>query len=390
VRREAAYVLATGLTAGLGAGHAHAANVAVGGSVDVHGGYGSNPFFNLGNGQAGPTVGATVTLTGTRTTAVSRTDLTGLADVNYYSKLDSVPDNYSATLSHNQRLSERLSLQGLVGYENQVNPPATFGVRPSELLPQTDLLTLGTRLRRYYGSGNFTWEPNSRNVIQGGLNVSHAEFDSSLASNYTSYGGSLGILHTFGPHTRAGIQASGSFLDSPVSFNSQSGTIGLQLMQDIGPIWKLDAGISTVVQWSRGRVSKTLGFNGSLCGNYPRYVICLLGSRSSAPSGLGGLRTETQFGGRVQYKLSERSNVQLSATYDISKDTSGVFPTQKYLDGAVTYQRRIRPRLFAGFAGRYQGRDYGSLYSAVGNGQSHSRSFTGTLNVTWNFGRTAG
>lgn len=386
--RNAVCVLATGLTGGLAAGQGHAANVSVGGFIDVHAGYGSNPFFNLDGAQSTPTLGATLSTIISRSTATSRSSLTGLADLNYYPRVHDAPQNYAVTLEHNQRISQKLSLQGSLSYENQVNPPPSYSTKPGDLLPQNDLLTIGQTERRLSGGLNFTWEPNARNLVQGGVNAGHASFGGGLASAYNNYGANLGVLHTFGPRTKIGLQGSYNLLTSKLAPNSRSGSFGLQVMQDLSSVWHLNAGGSMILQQTAGHFSKTFGFNGSLCGNYPRYTICLIGSRSSAPSGLGGLRTETQGGARVDYKLTPRSTVQLSGTYDISKDSAGLFPTQKYFDGALSYRRVITPRLSAGFSGRYQGRDYGNLYAATSN-KTTSRSFSGTLNLVWNFGRTA-
>lgn len=385
MRTTSAGLIVAGLSSALPLAAAQAASMQYGGYIDAHAGYGSNPFFNINSPGPSALVGATLSGSILRTTAQSRSILTAEADVSQYLKHYGNTQNYAARLRHNQQLSQVLAVAADINYENAINPSPSFSTRTADLLPQGDLLTIGQRTRRLSGGADLTWEPNERDLFQAGINGSHATFSGGQASAYNSYGANIGYLRTLNSRTKIGVQGTASTINSSIYPDSHSYSLGLQLTQQISPVWRFDGGVSLILQTTRGRSSKTPGFNGSLCGTYPRYTFCLIASRFSAPSGLGGLRTDTQAGARMNYKLTTRSTLDLSATYDISKSEQGVLPRQKYYEAAAAYRRELTPRLSVGVSGRVQGRDYGPLFATGGNKVT---GYTGTANVVWKFGRT--
>lgn len=365
---------------------ADAANVQFSGLVDLHAGYGSNPFFDVASPGPSALGGATVSVALDRITAKSRTTVTGEADINQYLRHYGNTQNYSATLRHNQQISQVLAFAVDAEYDNAINPSPSFSTKSPDLQPQGDLLTVGQRIRRVSGGADLTWEPNDRDLFQAGINGSHASFSGGNASAYNSYGASVGYLRTFSARTKIGLQAAASQVKSSAYPDSRSYTLGLQVIQQISAVWKFDGGLSLILQSQLGESFKTIGFNGSLCGAYPRFTVCAVGSRLSAPSGLGGLRTDTQAGARLNYKLTPRSTLDLSATYDISKSGNHILPTQKYYEIAATYRRELTQRLSFGVSGRTQGRDYGLLFAATGGGRKVA-GYTATANITYKFGR---
>ena len=385
MRRHVALVCAVGTAGYVPFAGAKAAMIQGSGSIDLHAGYGSNPFFNPASSGGSALLGATLSGVLTRMTAVSQSSLTGQVDIDGYLRHYGRTENYSATLRHNQQLSQALAVGGQVSYDSIINPSPSFGTRSADLQTQGDLLTVGQRTRRISGSGDISWEHSEHDLFQAGVNASHATFSGGAASSYSSYGASIGYLRTLNDHTKIGIQGGVNMTKSSDYPDSHSFNVGLQLIQQISPVWRFEGGVSLLAQSTLGRLYKTVGFNGSLCGTYPRLTVCAVASRNTAPSGFGGLRTDTQGGGRVNYKLTPHSFIELSATYDISSSKGGILPTQKYYDLATAYRRELSPRLSVGASARLQGRDYGTLLA--GTQDSKVTGYTATANVVWKFGR---
>lgn len=387
MKREIALVVVAGT--GLLSVRTEAANTQLSGVIDVHAGYGNNPLFELNSLGSSPTIGTAIRATVTRTTAYSRTEANGEADIDQYLQHYGGVRNYQARLRHNQQLSQRFALSGDVSYIDTINQNPSYSTKSSDLSPLTDLLTVGQRTRRISGGLDASWEPNEKNLFQLGLNGSHATF-SGGGSAYNQYGASFGYLRTVSAHTRIGVQGGASLIQQTGQPRARSYTGGLQLVQDLNARWHLEAGASLLAQTSFGKLVKSPGFNLSLCGKYPRIQVCFIGSRFGAPSGLGGgQRTDTQGGIRVNYDLGPRSKLAASATYDVSaatglSDTAVPIPAQRYWDGALDYRREISRRLSGGASLRAQRRDYGALFTPTGNKVT---AYTATFNLSWKFGR---
>jgi hypothetical protein len=391
VRREVALAVAAGT--GLLSVRVEAATTQISGLLDLHAGYGSNPFFSLTSLGGAPSVGTDSTARLVRTTSTSRTEISGELDVDHYLKHYDTVQNYSARLRHNQQISRTFAMAADVSYLNSIDQSPAYGTRPSDLTAATDLLTVGQRTQRVAGGLDATWEPNEHNLFQAGLNASHATFGGTTANAYNQYGVSAGYLRTLNAHTKIGIQGGAAIIDQTGQPRAKSFTIGLQLVHDFGPRWHFEGGVSALAQTSLGKLVKTPGFNASLCGKYTKVTICFLGSRQSAPSGLGGLRTDTQGGPRIQYKPTPHDMIEATALSDISAASPVVsavtgesiaIPSQKYWDGALTYRHDISARLTVGGTARDQQRNYGTLFSTTSN---KVNAYQVTVNVGYKFGR---
>lgn len=373
--------------AALFAGNANAASTVFGGSVTARVGYGKNPSFLNGVDGSSAVFGGDVTATLARITGTGRTALTGSADVTQTTGGNGRTENYYVRLNQALQVNPKFSLSGDVGYQDSTNPNATFSTESRDLVPIGDVLTIGTHTRQVNGDVNAAYQLNANDLIQGGFNAMHTTYSDSRASPYTQYGGSLGYLRTISAATRVGVNFSILKVDSDLFSTTTSYTGGLVLTQKIGKFWTFQGGLNGVLQKAFGGSYKTIGFNASLCGDYPRLNICVLASRQSAASGIGGLRIDTQAGMRVNYQLTSLSSVDFEATYDVSKARQFTFPTQRYVDTALNYRRTITPRISAGFSGRYQHRTSGAVaLGAFGNRQS---SYVGTADIVYNFGRTS-
>ncbi|NIJ07799.1 hypothetical protein FHS31_001409 [Sphingomonas vulcanisoli] len=365
---------------------ASAATTTFGGVVTARAGYGKNPNFQFGDDSSGALFGGTLSATLARLTAKGRTALTGTADLAQATGGSGRTENYLVQLSHAQQFTPKFSLSGDIAYDDSTNPSANYSTESRDLVPIGDALTIGTHTRQISGDINAAYQLDSKDLFQGGLDFAHTTYASGIGSTYTQYGGSLGYLRTISAATRIGFQLSALHVASDNFPGSSSFTGGLALTQKIGPRWTFQGGVNGVLQKQGGASFKTIGFNGSLCGDYPRYTICVLGSRQSAASGIGGLRIDTQGGARLSYKLSAVSTLSGTLTYDISNSNNPLLPTQRYIDGAVTYARTITQRLSAGVSGRYQRRTSDSVNVFTGG---RTVSYVGTVNVSYAFGRTS-
>ncbi|PZU06237.1 hypothetical protein [Sphingomonas sp.] len=376
-------LILAGLLASAGvAGAANAQEVTAGGSIEARLGFGDNPYLRLGSLGTSGLAGGTLTGWLRRRTETSATSLTGVASVDQNFSHYGRPENYLASIEHQQTFSAKLSGSAQLRYQDSINPRDFTDLGGTNV----DLLSIGQRSRTIAGSGTLQWTPTSRDSFYIGPQYSHTTYPSVALNNFDQYGVRGGYLRQINSKLRVGADLSYQKVDSRNIADSESYQGGLRLEYDFNAIWRFDGSVSLIRQRSDiGGSATTPGFTARFCGKYPRYRICVDGSRQSAGSGFGGLRTDNRVGVSVDYELSSRSRVNLTGVYDISQ-SSGVLslPTQKFWEVSGGYARTISDRLSAGFSGRYQNRDYGSL---VGTGSSSVTGYSATFDVVYKFGR---
>jgi hypothetical protein len=366
----------------------HAADaqaVTAGGTLTGRIGYGDNPNIGLNSPGNSGVVGGTLTGWVQDRTETSSTRLTGMADLtqnfHYYGRFE----NYLATLEHQQTLSERLSGSVRLRYQDSINLTSLSGLDTNTL----DLLSVGQRTRTFAASGTLQWTPSARDNFYVSPDYTRSTYPGSLARNYTQYGVGGGYLRQVTAKMKVGVDLHAMAVRSTGFPHTGSYQASVRLTYDFSPIWKFDGNVGLIRQVGQlgGSVS-TPGFSATICGTYPRYSICFNASRQSSSSGFGGLRTDNRAGVDASYKLSQRSNLNFSAIYDISKSpTVSLIPTQKFFEFSGGYSRTITDRLSAGFSGRYQYRDYGDIVGLVGVTDTSVTGYSVTLDVTYKFGR---
>lgn len=378
------------LLAGVAAGAAvpYAANaqaVTAGGTIAARVGYGDNPNISINSPGNSGVAGGTLTGWIQDRTETSTTRLTGMADITRNFRYYGTYENYLATIDRQQTFSERLSGNIRARYQDSINLTSISGVDSNSL----DLLSIGQRTRTIAGSGTLQWTPSSRDSFYISPNYNHSTYPGSLAHNYSQYGVGGGYLRQVSEKMKVGIDLSAMTVHSTGFPNTSSYQGGVRLTYDFSPIWKFDGNVSLIRQNGQlGGSLTTPGFSASLCGNYPRYSICINAARQSSSSGFGGLRTDNRIGVDANYKLSVRSTVNFSAVYDISKSpVVSLVPTQKFLEFSGGYSRTISNRLSAGFSGHYQYRNYGDLVGLPAGTDTSVTGYSVTLNVSYNFGR---
>ena len=438
--RAALLVLGTGAAA---AAPLNAASYTFGGLVDLRAGYGDNPgLTQLGGGGSG-FVGGSVNAGVTRATELSTTLLTGTVDLEENFRRYGLLDNYTAALSHNQRLTPHLNVTGDIGYQNIINRPSAFSpfggfggsfggfgtfpaatnvpvtttttgtaagtdatTAPIITTPgivgvydpaYTDYLAFGQRNERFYGDVGGGWTFTARDSVNVGGSYSHSSYGGRFTNSYNQYGAYAGIQHTFSEHTRAGVQYSRQWVDYSTQPQSTSDNISLTLFQQLSAHWTFNGSAGLLIGRSRGiavpdgsisganYTSRTLSLAASLCGDYTRLQVCFSGNRQSAPSGIGGLRIDTDLAATVSYRLTERSTINAQAGYDHSVARRTTIPAQDFYSIQAGYNRTLTRRISLGGTGRYYKRDYGSGAAVVGAETQSGWAVSG--DVIYRFGR---
>ena len=370
---------------------AAAADLLFGGTAQVRLGYADNPFLDPNAPGGSAQVAGTLAPRLTRTTSLGQTVLSATYDRNQYLSHYSYSDSIAADLRQSERFNERLSGAFHAGYLNSKNPfigsslaqpvdPTTGAATP------IDELTTGQRTQSYTADTNFSWIPTARDSMTIAGNYTRSTYDSSgrtLASNYSNYGGNASYMRTLGPRSKVGLQVVVNHSDSDAYGSSTSYQPNLVLQWAFTQFWAFNGSVGAIFQNATGqKASHSLGFNGSLCGTYPRDTICFTASRQTAASGIGGLRTDLRFGTNFTYRLTEHSSITGTASYSNSKSKGGTVADQdqKFTQAGVDYSRVVSQRVSVGFGGRYQQR------SSQLQGKAHALS--GTINLTASFGRT--
>lgn len=404
MKRLRGALLATATIAtGIGiAGPVAAASYTWGGTLNLRAGYGNNPgitqFGNSGTALVGGTLNATLT----RATGLGTTSLTGNADIQENFDRYGLIDNYTVDLSHQQKLTERLSVSGNIGYANTLNRPGGYDETTGFYDPSgIDFVSIGRRNERIYGGVNANWQPTERDSFQLGGTFSHASYSGPFASDYDQYGVNFGYLRTISDRTRVGAQFGYVDVKSAGYPDSHSYQASLQLNQQVGATWQLNATAGVLIQENGGisrlqpipigkRRTVTPSFSLDLCGNYPRYNVCVSANRTSSPSGFGGLRINTNVGVTGTYRLTERSRVSLAGSFNRSTSQGIIVPRETYFSLQPSYYRDLTQRISVGVSGSYQRRTFSGSPAVNGLPGVRGGTIDGyqlTANVSYRFGR---
>ena len=380
--------MVTALAAGATVTHAaDAQSITAGGGVSARFGYSDNPYLGVGSAGATAVAGGSVNAWLQHRSEKSTTRLAGIADLDQNFQNYGLAENYLVTLDHQQTFSARLSGSAQLRFQDSINPrnfssDDTTGVDT----PNVDLLSIGQRSRTIGGSGTLQWAPTSRDSFYIGPQYSRTTYPSSNASDFETYGLRGGYMRSVNAKMKVGLDLAVQRVKSDGFGTSTSYQGGVRLIYDFSPIWQFDGNVGLIHQTSSfGGSSNTPGFSARVCGKYPRYRVCFEGSRQSAASGFGGLRTDNRVSTSLDYDLSTRSHLRFGAVYDVSQSRGfSSIPTQKYYEVSSGYSRTLTDRLSAGFSGRYQYRDFGNI---VGVDDSTVTGYAVTFDIGYKFGR---
>jgi hypothetical protein len=348
------------------------ADVTWGGTAEARVGYGTNPFLydnsNAGSGLIGFTLAPQVDWREPTATTV----LSGSYNRDQYFSKYGHADDYGVDLRRTQQFSSKLSgtahagyfssISGLLSpfYNNIVSQPGTI-----------DSLAVGARQKRVFGDVGLDYQPNARDAFSVTGVAEHDSYSRFFGGNYTYVGGTGSYSRAIDARTRVGVQLVGGESFSRAYPDTASIQPAATLQRKLSAHWTFKGSLGAIIELERtggrSRTRVTPGFSASLCDDHPRLSLCATASRQTAPSGLGGLRRETQFGVEGTYRLTERSRVTGSVVAGRSDTDDPVlvdrvaYGNQRYVFARVSYQRDLSRRLAAGASGFFQQRSGGGL-----------------------------
>ncbi|WP_420140248.1 hypothetical protein [Sphingomonas sp.] len=351
------------------------------GVVGAGAGYVTNPFLRIGEDGGSPSLNVSLAPVLTRTTPRGVTTVRGIYSREEYLRDYGHSDNALAGLSHQQQLNERLTVNGGVTYNTTTNPLIGSNFDPGI----SDPLTIGRRSRRLSGDAGFSWQPTATDTWTGGVNASRNTFSRNtldgLVQDYNLYGANLAYTRSLDERTQIGLRVNGQYVDSEAFPDTQSLQPAVTLHRQISAIWTFDGNIGLIIQKMEGRsASTTVGFGGSLCGQYPRTEICFTADRQSSASGIGGLRRDLSLTTTVTHSLTERSRLRGYGSYRKSDGQSfQTISDVEAIQARLDYDYDVTQRLTVGVGGRYQRRDL--------KGQGSADSVAGMVNLSMKIGR---
>ena len=357
-----------------------------GGTAEVRAGYGTNPFLVSGQNGGSGLVGFTLSPVLTRRAETSTTSLGVTYNRDQYFRRYDHADDFLVDLNRTQQLSTKLSATAHAGYSSSISAfiSPTFDnivVDPTVI----DQLALGQRRKRIEGDAGLSWQPTARDTFTLGVNAEKDSYGGRTAIDYYYYGANGSYSRAISSHTRIGVQLAASKVDQKGFRDSISYSPSFLLTQEINQHWTFNGSIGGIIDREHRTTGGTdtttsLGFSGSLCGTYPRLNTCITASRQSAPSGIGGLRRQTQIGVTADYQLTEHSRLSGAASYGVSTEASpAIFPRQHFTLARIDYDRDLTRRISAGAGATYQSNTGGSLYGG--------HSVTVTAHLRAKFGR---
>jgi len=338
-------------------------------SVDVSAGvgYSTNPFArvgdDLGSGYALINVAPQLRLL----TPKSTVTISGAANVQEYFQHYADATSYRVAVDYQGRPSARLNTRlhvdagsSIIGAYDSIGDQ----VIDPNLPPPTDIALFGSRDRRrsINANGGFDLALSARDSIGASAFYQIARYrDFGDISDYDAFGGTFSYNRQLSANTRIGLQGSVSRYDyrgdrGQTTAYSISPTISTKLSE----LWTLDGslGVSLVDSTSRGSTSKaSVSGSANLCRQGPLSTFCINASRSVRPTGYNGSQYVNLIGASWSRKLSERDTISARAAYTTEGGARSVlFPglRAQFLNGSVTYDKRLSERLRLSATGRYR------------------------------------
>lgn len=352
-------------------------------------GYGTNPFLQRDVTEGAAFGSITVSPRLTQQTARSSTTLDGSYTRYQYFNRFGYTDTLSSGLQRIDQLTEHLTSTFNAGYSTTNRAILS----DPELAFVNDPLNIGRRTRTTNASYVLQWQPSAADRFTLGGDFNHVSYGrdrgaipNARSSSYTQYGGNVGYDHGIDARTSVGVQARLSYVRSAFYPDSRLVQPSLTAKRQLDAHWTADGHVGLVFEKSDGPLgssSTSVGYGLNLCGEYPRTRLCITGERGRAPSGYGGLRTDTTVTVSLSHTLTEHSRMTVNGTYyrtgiDDATQVPVVGASHALLT-SVDYDRDITQRLSAGFGGSYQQR------RTRGFGTAHA--ISGTIHLTAKLGR---
>jgi len=348
------------------------ADVTWGGTAEARVGYGTNPFLYNNSDAGSGLVGFTLAPEVDWRQPTAKTVLSGSYNRDQYFSKYGHADDYGVDLRRTEQFSSKLSGTAHAGYFSSISGLLSPYYNNIVTQPGTvDSLSVGARQKRIYGDAGLDYQPNARDAFSVTGVAEHDSYSRFFGGDYTYVGGTGSYSRAIDARTRVGFQLVGGQSFSKLYPDTASIQPAATLQRKLSAHWTFKGSLGAIIELERAggrsRTRVTPGFSASLCDSQPRLDLCATASRQTAPSGLGGLRRETQFGVEGTYRLSERSRLVGSVVYGMS-DTDRLvvvdqvaYGDQRYAFARLSYQRDLSRRLSAGASGFYQRRSGGGL-----------------------------
>jgi len=375
-----------------GVGHA-ADNVTVSADASANAGYSNNPYSEAGSGTGSGYVQARISPAVKLTNETSIFTLLGIfSDKQFFQHYSNVYD-VAGQLLYAGTPSAHLNTHADVKYDNSIVGQNNYSgnvidssTTSAPVTSGTDIGLFGTRTRRQTGQvdGGFVYQLSQHDTItMSGYYLLSRYGQSVAANNYDAFGGNIGYSRRIAEHAQIGLQTGYAHytyqsVRGHTNVLSPQGTFSAQL----GPAWKVDGALGvSFINNSISGTSTALTGNFDLCRISTRSDLCVTAQRASVPTGSGQIQNELLLGARYSYKVTEFSTITANANYtDNAGIQSNITGQNRYLRGAVGYDRKISQRVHVTIDARYA--------QIFGSAAHRDADFGGQLGIVAKLGRS--
>jgi hypothetical protein len=326
----------------------------------------ANPYLAAGEDTESASATISVSPSVKVTSELSSFDLTGRVSHTEFTRRYRAATSYGATAAYRYKVNARLDLRAGANFDSLIvgaDDILTAAQDDDGLVPFDPALNVLQQRRKLFGSNiGFQYRGGASDQLDVGLSSSavrygRRSFAPQVAQDFNSLSGRISYSRKVSERTMLGLSASASDTDYLNRRDGDARDYSVQATANIrfSSRITLTAGAGPTFASLRtptgARVNRT-GFGGSLsvCDGDSMARTCVFGSRSNVPSSLGGLRTTTNWGVSYMRRLSERSEINGSASFGLSpRNLTGRAVSSGYARAELGYNRQIAQNL-KGFA----------------------------------------
>lgn len=319
----------------------------------------------------------------TSRTAVSNVELSATLGYRRYTGGLGTSLYGSTVLNGSLRKSERLSLNGSAFYRYENTAEIV-----DELVSPTD----SKSVRRSVGAtGSLQWRVSEHKVLAPSFSVQKVSYSGDrVLTGYNSLSGGLAFNRKLNPFTTIGVRGNGQLYLPDRGSTSNALALTATITHQLSSLINLEGGVGLqrIVGGRDDLTGRGAGAriypaaNVSMCRRGQWTSLCLTGAIAAEPTSRGSLERRMSAGISYAHRLSEASNLSLSAGYQrtSANDVDGLAFRQAAIasfDARASFDHKINRALSLGTFLNYRRRD--GLGSAEGG--------SGGLNLRWMTGR---
>jgi hypothetical protein len=368
-------------------------DVTVSADVSANAGYSNNPFSeagsNTGSGYAQARISPAVKLAN----ETSIFTLLGIfSDKQYFQHYQNVYD-LAGQLQYTGTPNERLKTHADLKYDNSIvgqngynGSALDSSTTSAPVTSGTDISLFGTRDRRQnaQADGGLDYALSSHDSLTvSGYYLLTRYSQAVVGGNYDGYGFSAGYSRKIAEHAQIGAQTSYAHYSyegglGSTDIISPQATFSAKLVS----YWTVDGAVgASFISSSFSGKKTTFTANLDVCRATTRTNFCLTGRRAALPTGAGEIQNELLVGANYSYKVTEKSTITANANYtQNSQIQTPTLGPNKYVRGALGYDRRISKRMHITIDGRYA--------NIFGTNEHRVADFGGQLGIIAKLGRS--